>query len=260
VEKPVKLSDYIKDHPPGIQERPTKPHSSAKQDCSICNGFGWRQSEKYGGNWFICSCISRDWGKKFEQKIDYSRFGLEDDELNMTWEMINPKVSDGIKGLKAVKPAYDRGHGFILLWGTYGQAKTLLGKILISTAIREGKAAAYTNMNSALDDIRLAYDEKYMNTALVDKMDWWNNRTVLFIDELDKASKTDWALERIFQLLDHRYTRAIREEALTVIASNESDDQLNGYLKSRLNDNRLGPIVHLNGTDGRAIMPNGWKH
>jgi len=258
--KTISLADYIKRNPPGIVDKPTKPNSRAKQDCSICNGFGWKQSPRYNNHWFVCSCVSRDWSKKFEPKIDYSRFGIEDDELTLDWGLINPKISDGLKGLQAVKPAYERGHGMVFLYGTYGQAKTLLGKILIATALRDGKAAAYTNMNSALDDIRLAYDDEHMNTALVQKMQWWIDREILFIDELDKASKTDWALERIFQLLDQRYAKAIREEALTVIASNKNDDQLDGYLQSRLNDNRLGPIVHLNGTDGRLVMPKGWKH
>jgi DNA replication protein DnaC len=115
-------------------------------------------------------------------------------------------------------------------------------------------------MSRVLDDIRLAFDEKENKTTeLLRRMDWWVSRDVLFLDEIDKVNGTDWAEERIFQLLDQRYTRAVREEALTVIASNESDDKLSGYLGSRLRDSRLGPVVHLEGSDGRQSMPKGWK-
>ena len=76
---------------------------------------------------------------------------------------------------------------------------------------------------------------------------------------MDKCNDTPWAQERVFQLMDQRYMRAIREEALTVIASNRSDDELDGYLKSRLRDRRLGPVVYLNGNDARAVMPEQYK-
>jgi len=194
-------------------------------------------------------------------KTDFSRIGIREDELSLTWDAIKPNVSDGIKALKAVKPAYERGWGMVFLWGPWGQAKTLVGKILTATSYRDNKRGAYANMSSVLDDIRLAFDEQeHKTTELLRRIDWWIGRDVLFLDELDKSnSSTPWAQERIFQLLDQRYARAIRQEALTVIASNSSNAELDGYLKSRLNDRRLGPVVYLNGTDGRQVVPDEWR-
>jgi DNA replication protein DnaC len=188
------------------------------------------------------------------------QIGLHSSELELNWKAVKPGISDGPEALKAVKPKYKQGHGMVFLWGTYGQAKTLIGKILTATAFRDGKTCAYANIASVLDDIRLAFDERENKTTeLIRRMNWWISRDVLFIDELDKCNDTPWAQERMFQLLDQRYMRAIREEALTVIASNKASDQLDGYLKSRLNDKRLGPVVYLNGNDGREVMPEGWK-
>jgi len=193
-------------------------------------------------------------------RIDYSVFGIHESEKDLDWSAVKPGISDGMKAMQAVRPAYQQGWGMVFLWGTWGQAKTLVGKILTATAIRDGKKAAYANMSNVLDDIRLAFDEKeHKATELIRRMDWWIKRDVLFIDELDKSNDTQWAQERLFQLLDQRYARAVREEALTVIASNKSDDDLDGYIKSRLNDNRLGPVVYLNGPDGRKYMQNGYK-
>ena len=201
------------------------------------------------------------WEMEREQyKPDYSRMGMLESELNLVWDMVTPGVSDGPKAVEAVRPAYERGHGMVFLWGTYGQAKTMVGKILIATAINDGKQAAYANVSGVLDDIRLAFDEQeHKTTELLRRMEFWISRDVLFLDELDKSNDTPWAQERMFQLLDQRYARAVREEALTVIASNKSDDALDGYLKSRLRDNRLGPVVHLNGKDGRKVAPQGWQ-
>jgi DNA replication protein DnaC len=116
-------------------------------------------------------------------------------------------------------------------------------------------------VSTMLDDIRLAFDsDEHKTTELIRRMEWWSNRDVLFLDELDKSNDTPWAQERMFQLLDQRYQRAVREEALTVIASNKSTDALDGYLKSRLYDVRVGQVVYLNGTDARKVMPNGIKY
>ncbi len=82
---------------------------------------------------------------------------------------------------------------------------------------------------------------------------------MLFLDEFDKASDTAWAQERKFQIVDRCYQRAIREEALTVIASNRGDDEIDGYIRSRLNDRRVGPVLYLNGPDARQAMPDGWR-
>ena len=198
--------------------------------------------------------------EKQDRRVDYARIGLRENEVSMSWDLVKPEISDGPKALAAVKPAYARGFGMVFLWGTYGQAKTLIGKILVATALRDGRRPAYANMAAVLDDIRLAFDEpEHKTTELIRRMEWWTGRDVLFLDEIDKCNSTEWAQERMFQLLDQRYTRAIREEALTVIASNQSDAALDGYLKSRLQDHRLGPVVHLSGKDGRKVMPAGYS-
>jgi DNA replication protein DnaC len=193
-------------------------------------------------------------------KPDLSRMGLHESELNLAWNKVSPEVSDGMKAVEAVQPKYEQGYGMVFLWGTYGQAKTLTGKILVATAHREKKRAAYANVSAVLDDIRLAFDERESKTTeLLRRMDYWISRDVLFLDEIDKCNETDWAKERIFQLLDQRYVRAIREEALTVVASNSKVEALDGYLASRLKDKRLGPVVYLNGQDGRQVMPEGYR-
>jgi DNA replication protein DnaC len=257
----AKLHAKMATNVPGAPERPAAPHSDADADCQRCAGWGWRQSRQYQ-TWFVCECTSeaRRAYLAAQAKPDYSRMGLREDELGMDWSLIKPGVSDGIAGAEAVKPKYMQGWGMVFLWGTWGQGKTLIGKILTATGLRDGKRAAYANVATVLDDIRLAFDSpEHKTTELLRRMDWWTSRDVLFLDEIDKVNGTTWAEERIFQLLDQRYTRAIREEALTVIASNKSDQALDGYLKSRLQDRRLGPAVYMHGPDARKVMPEGMK-
>jgi DNA replication protein DnaC len=194
------------------------------------------------------------------------RVGLSPDEIRgMTWDLIQDGINDAPKALQAVKAAYSAGYGMVFLYGVSGQAKTLLLKIAVAVAFREGRTAAYADMRAVLDDIRLAYDEKEnKQRALADRMAWWLSRQVLAIDELDKVNSTDWAAERIFYLVDQRYQRAARGDALTLIAANYNRlDEISSYLRSRINDNRFaarGWVVRLDGPDGRQLVPLDWPY
>lgn len=202
---------------------------------------------------------------KKASSMDPSEFGLESADLDLDWSHVKSKIGhlrlEGTRAVEAVRPKFEQGHGMIALLGSYGQGKTLVGKILIAKALKSGKRAAYANMSQILDNIRLAFDEtERKNQELLRRMEHWIALDVLFIDELDRVNGTEWAMDRMFQLLDQRYTRAIREKALTVIASNKGTDELDGYLVSRLKDNRLGPVVWLNGDDARGAMPKGYAY
>jgi len=104
---------------------------------------------------------------------DWKRLGITEAESKLTWSAVKENVSDGMKAVHAVRPAYERGWGMIFLYGTWGQAKSLVGKILTATAFRDGKRTAYANLSSVLDDIRLAFDSKEnKSTELIKRMDW----------------------------------------------------------------------------------------
>jgi DNA replication protein DnaC len=194
------------------------------------------------------------------------RVGLTPDELrNLSWDLVKKGVNQADQACDVTRRAYMSGYGTVFMYGGYGQGKSLVLKIAVATALNEGKRAAYANLAGVLDDIRIAYDERENKmTELVRRMEWWASLDILAIDELDKVGQTEWARERIFQLLDARYQRAVRQEALTIIAANyHSTDELSGYLKSRIEDNRFvanGYVLHLKGTDGRKSMPKNWKY
>lgn len=242
--------------------------------CPICAGTGYvrqnpdaRVGDPDFGKVEMCPTARRltFMDKLARGEID-PRIGLTAYEIqSLHWDLIRDGLSEGHKARKAVQSAYQTGHGVVFLFGKNGQAKTLALKIAVATALSDGKRAAYANMLSVLDDIRMAFDEREnKQTELVHRMEWWISLDMLAIDELDKTNSTDWARERIFQLIDTRYQRAVRQEALTVIAANyDSTDELGAYLRSRIEDNRFiqaGMVVHLNGPDGRKAVPQGWKY
>lgn len=240
--------------------------------CPECNGIGYiRLDVPVGhpkfGKVERCpnarACIQE---KSLQAAEIDPRVGLTPDEAhNLTWNLVKRGVNQADQACETTKRAYMSGYGMVFMYGGYGQGKSLLLKIAVATALNDGKRAAYANLASVLDDIRTAYDERENKmTELVHRMEWWTSLDVLAVDELDKVGQTEWARERVFQLLDARYQRAVRQEALTVIAANyQSTDELSGYLKSRIEDNRFvgnGYVIHLKGTDGRKSMPKNWKY
>lgn len=213
--------------------------------------------------------VAENYLKAFQQSVTVGpdpRIGLTEQELAVyRWEMIKDGISDGHVGRDAAREACEKGIGFVMLYGSYGQGKTLALKIAVAQAVKAGKKAAYANMSGVLDDLLLAYDEdQHRQGELLRKMGWWTGLEVLALDELDKVNATAWARMRIHQLLDRRYTMALRGNGVTIMAANTGNkglDDLDGYLVSRLRDNRFvecGQLVELNGPDGRQVMPVGY--
>lgn len=240
--------------------------------CPECNGIGYIRFDVPVGHpkFGKVECCPKAHASTHEKSLQAGeidpRVGLTSDEVrNLTWNLVKSGVNQADQACEITKRAYISGHGMVFMYGGYGQGKSLLLKIAVATALNDGKRAAYANLAGVLDDIRIAYDERENKmTELVRRMEWWTSLDVLAIDELDKVGQTEWARERIFQLLDARYQRAVRQDALTVIAANyQSTDELSGYLKSRIEDNRFvanGYVIHLRGTDGRKSMPKNWKY
>lgn len=240
--------------------------------CPECNGIGYIRFDvpvghpKFGKVDRCPNARVRTHEKSLQADEIDPRIGLTADELrNLNWDLVKKGVNQADQACEVTRRAYMSGYGMVFMYGGYGQGKSLVLKIAVAAALNKGKRAAYANLASVLDDIRTAYDERENKmTELVRRMEWWASLGVLAIDELDKVGQTEWARERIFQLLDARYQRAVRQEALTVIAANyQSTDELSGYLKSRIEDNRFVAnryVIHLKGTDGRKSMPKNWKY
>lgn len=259
--------------PKEILKFPASPQiGNCLPDCPECDGVGYIRLDvpvghpRFGKLERCPRTQALDHVRSLQAGEIDPRIGLTLDELrNLSWDLVKRGVNQADQACEATQRAYRANYGMVFIYGGFGQGKSLVLKIAVATALNEGRRAAYANLAGMLDNIRIAYDERENKmTELVRRMEWWTSLDVLAIDELDKVGQTDWARERVFQLLDARYQRAVRQEALTVIAANhQSLDELSGYLKSRIEDNRFtanGYVVHLKGADGRKSMPKNWKY
>lgn len=139
--------------------------------------------------------------------------------------------------------------GWVSFFGEFGVGKTGLLKSLVGACVRAGVSARYTRSLDILSEARSTYgdDSRENEQALIDR---YARYQFLAIDEVDRASGTEWARSMLFNVLDDRYTR--RDTVATAIATNSKPGEMNemwGYLESRMRD---GALVVVAGDDLRG--------
>lgn len=144
---------------------------------------------------------------------------------------------------------------FCTVWGSFGTGKTHLLAGVVNVAVKGGLVAVYATWGEVLDHLRSAYASKVENDADA----FWQtllDADVLALDEVDKPSVTDWAADKLFQLINHRYNDITK---LTLFATNrrfQPGDALisdaPGPFESRLRE-RGNLIIALGGIDRRKV-------
>lgn len=230
-------------------------------DCPECHGYGLVQVNAAAHH------TSPEFGKARPCSRLYARtlrsnahkYGLTEDEVtDYDWNMVLD-LNDAIKTSKQVQAVLQRKYGLIYLWGDNGQAKTLLLKIAAAVSLRDMIPAAYINMADLMRDLKSAYDEKDSARAFEDKLEFWTGVNVLCLDEFNRLKESDYVKEQRFVLMDRRNVQAVRQETVTLLASNTPPSAQEKYMQSRLEDGRF-QIIHVTGNDARAGMTADYKY
>jgi DNA replication protein DnaC len=140
----------------------------------------------------------------------------------------------------------DNPQGWLVLVGGYGCGKTHLAAAIANQAIERGEAVLFVVVPDLLDHLRstfspaspVRYDERFEEVR---------NAPLLILDDLGTQSSTSWAQEKMFQLLNHRYSARLP----TVVTLNHSLDEIDLRLRSRLADPDLACIVTILAPDFR---------
>ena len=105
-----------------------------------------------------------------------------------------------------------------MMTGQSGAGKTHLCAAIVNNYLQRGKSAIYMQWTSAVKEIKLHATEDY--TEMMQK---YAKTDVLYIDDLFKGKVTDADLTIAFEIINDR---AIRPEAITVISTERSLDEL----------------------------------
>lgn len=161
--------------------------------------------------------------------FDLNRPGLNADHF------LNLQTSYNLAESFARKP-----QGWLLFQGGYGSGKTHLAAAIANYQIGQGNQVIFTTTPDLLDHLRatygpsseVEYDDLFMEIR---------NVPLLILDDLGTESPTSWAQEKLYQLINHRYTQKLP----TVITTNFELSRIDPRIRSRLLDKYSTKIANM---------------
>jgi DNA replication protein DnaC len=170
------------------------------------------------------------------ENFETGRYGLTEKQLR-TLEFARQLATD-----YAENP-----HGWLVLKGSYGTGKTHLAAAIGNYRLSKGDMVLFITTPDLLDHLRASYSPK--SEATYDEtFDRVRDAQILILDDLGAENPSEWANEKLFQLLNYRYVNHLP----TIVTTNVSMEALDPRVRSRLADENVMRAVDLQVPDYRT--------
>jgi DNA replication protein DnaC len=231
---------------------PNSPVEVVGYECYRCKDLGWvyrdvKNNHPEFGKPFRCECKQgSDTAKRRRYLLGIDGLTAEDRRKAFEDFQVTPGNREAYY---TIVDGLVKRRGFITLEGAWGLGKTELLICAVNKARDAGIPAVYTTTAALLDYLRQAY-KPGVELDVDQRWDLLTSVEVLAVDELEKFSATEWALERFSRLVDERWRRM--GKCLTLFATNARIETLPGDVRSRMEDGRA-EIITLAGADMRKF-------
>jgi DNA replication protein DnaC len=224
------------------------PEPKGDKNCAICHGGGFVHPRLSSGKpdysrAVACRCVKIEKDKEQETRLqkysnlgalaacnfeNISQAGLSGDSANQDLFKV---------ALEAAKKYAADPQGWFILVGPSGSGKTFLAAAIANERIKKGSPVFFQTVPDLLDHLRAAYapESEMSYDELFTKV---CNTPLLILDDFDIKQSKDWAKEKIYQLLNHRFMN----ELATVITSAIPIEAMDDRTRTRLANPRLSRI------------------
>jgi DNA replication protein DnaC len=226
-------------------------------NCPYCSGLGYlRVDLPVGhpdfGKLVICSCRQSQISKQIHQRL-YALSNL--DELrHLTFDNFQRRGRIGLGPWQAdsLELAFNQAQqfarsldGWLLLQGGYGGGKTHLAAAIANFAVDLGVPTLFITVPDLLDTLRFAYSDP--EETFENRFEEIRRSTLLILDDFGTQNATPWAQEKLFQIINYRYINHLP----LVVTTNLLLEQIDGRIRSRLEDPEMVTHVHILAPDYR---------
>jgi len=206
------------------------------------------------GKLFPCTCrmeeiaLHRDRSLRSVNNLEaVKQYTFE--SFNLNGLGISPERQRNLSHAYETALAYARKpEGWLVLIGGYGCGKTHLAAAIANYVLSRGVAPLFVTVPDLLDHLRSTFAPGSPQ-PYSDRFDQIRNTPLLILDDLGTENATPWALEKLFQLLNHRYMARLA----TVVTTNQDLEHIDARLRSRLVDPELVEILTILAPDHRMI-------
>ena len=217
-------------------------------NCDICLDAGWIGNDvPHGhpdfGRALPCEC-KKDLSEttKIERLQRYSNLGpltrlSFNDLISIGTRPDEPRQKAFNQSFEAALEYIRKPTGWLVFAGPSGTGKTHLAAAISNEIMSQGKYVFFIVVPDLLDHLRLAFNPE-AELQYDDLFEQVKETPFLVLDDLGANALSNWATEKLFQIINHRFTR----ELPTIITTNNSLDQLNEAIRTRISDTSLSQI------------------
>ncbi|MGH2522712.1 MAG: ATP-binding protein [Anaerolineales bacterium] len=227
-------------------------------DCPHCHGLGYvRQDWPVGHPNFgkIQACVCQLENMQMERAAQLRE---ESNTETLTGKTFDTFLSEGVSpdpDIRAtVRAAYERCRAFadqpekwLVLTGTYGCGKTHLAAAIANYGLAHGQPVLFLNTPDLLDYLRASFAPS-AEASYNERFEEIRTAPLLILDDLGTESPTNWATEKLYQILNYRYNARLP----TVITTNKDLKELDQRVASRLSDAEIVSTLNILAPDFRA--------
>lgn len=237
-------------------QQPVEPEPPAPT-CATCQGRGWYTRSVPAGHpdfGRIITCECQEERRREEQSTRLLRYSNLGYLTRFTFATLRPEGRGGDpegqrmfrEACQAATAYAEDPTGWLVLVGPNGAGKTHLAAAIANRCIERGRVVFFVQAPDLLDHLRSSFAPT-SEVSYSDLFDQVKNTPLLVLDDLRTHTTTPWALEKLQQIINHRYNAQLP----TVVTTASRLEDLDPYIRARLQAEGLSRVLALPGVSAQ---------